>query len=372
MIINHSPPGAHPIDTVFHLLTWLAIPLEGTTSSARRSHHKGYRYQHGKPSIDSRKYPHRCIIEKDRVDQSSNKGNQFIGRKDTIAEFELEHCQWAIDSEQGNQSNYNHSTKVYDPKPEVSYPAPSENDPQHNEHKSHKNEQYVAQVDSSVGGKTAINHPKGKNLIGSFHQPSLVVSDPDILSTLPTEDLRSGLGEVIKHGVIADAALFKFIEDKAISLMRRDPHALSLVIKRSVEIKGRLVSVDERDDKGIRAILNYGHTVGHALEILSSNMLRHGEAVAQGMIFASLLSHSLNLISTRDIERQRLLLKELEFDMNPPALSSTKIIEIMHRDKKVEDESIRFVLPTGIGSPPVLRPVSESLIIRTLEDEGFG
>lgn len=230
----------------------------------------------------------------------------------------------------------------------------------------------LAQVDSSLGGKTAVNHPKGKNLIGSFHQPSLVVSDPSVLLTLPREELLSGMGEVVKHGVIADAALFEFIEDKAGSLVEGDPSALVHVVERSVAIKGGLVSVDERDDKGTRAILNYGHTTGHALETLSEHELRHGKAVALGLIVASRLSNSLGLIPIRDIERQRRLLEVLGFRMTPPKLSSTKIVEIMHRDKKAVEESIRFVLPTGIGSTPVLRPVSESLIIQSLEDEGYG
>ena len=230
----------------------------------------------------------------------------------------------------------------------------------------------LAQVDSSLGGKTAVNHPKGKNLIGSFHQPSLVVSDPSVLLTLPREELLSGMGEVVKHGVIADAALFKFIEDKASSLVEAGPSALVHVVERSVAIKGGLVSVDERDNKGIRAILNYGHTTGHALETLSEHELRHGEAVALGMIVASRLSNNLGLITIQDIERQMRLLEAIGFRLTPPKLCSTEIVEIMHRDKKAVGESIRFVLPTGIGRTPVLRPVSERLIIQSLEDEGYG
>ena len=230
----------------------------------------------------------------------------------------------------------------------------------------------LAQVDSSLGGKTAVNHPKGKNLRGSFHQPSLVVSDPSILRTLPREELLSGLGEAVKHGVIADADLFKFIEDKAGPLIEADPSALVHVVERSVAIKGGLVSVDERDNKGIRAILNYGHTTGHALEVLSEHELRHGEAVALGMIVASRISNSLGLIPIRDIGRQRKLLEALGLRLTPPKLGSTEIVEIMHRDKKAVGESIRFILPTGIGSTPVLRPVSETLITQSLEDEGYG
>ena len=230
----------------------------------------------------------------------------------------------------------------------------------------------LAQADSSLGGKTAVNHPRGKNLIGSFHQPSLVVSDPSLLRTLPRRELLSGLGEVAKHGVIADAALFRFIEDEAASLLEADPHALAHVVRRSVAIKGGLVSADERDDRGLRAVLNYGHTAGHALEILTGHELRHGEAVALGMIVASRISNGLGLIPSRGVERQRRLLESLGFGLTPPRLGSTEIVEIMRRDKKAVGGSIMFVLPTGIGSTPVLRPVSETLITRTLEDEGYG
>jgi 3-dehydroquinate synthase len=230
----------------------------------------------------------------------------------------------------------------------------------------------LAQVDSSLGGKTAVNHPKGKNLIGSFHQPSLVVSDPEVLLTLPKRELLSGLGEVVKHGVIADRGLFEFVEADAERLVQACPDALAHVVRRSVAIKGRLVELDEHDNKGVRAILNYGHTAGHALEITSNLELRHGEAVALGMMIASRISEKVGLMGNLDVERQRSLLEELGFEMEPPLSDPSMIVEAMHRDKKAEAGTIRFVLPTGIGDPPVLRAVSEHLIIQTLEDEGYG
>lgn len=230
----------------------------------------------------------------------------------------------------------------------------------------------LAQADSSLGGKTAVNHPKGKNLIGSFHQPSLVFSDTNLLRTLPRKEILSGLGEVVKHGVVADQTLFSFIEDNTGKLVDADPNALAYVVNRSVAIKGPLVTLDERDSKGARAILNYGHTTGHALEILSKFEMGHGEAVALGMIAASRISESLGLITSSDTERLRILLTALGFDLEPPQFNTTEIVEKMYRDKKTVKSSIRMVLPTGIGSPPVLRVVSEDLLVQTLENEGYG
>lgn len=230
----------------------------------------------------------------------------------------------------------------------------------------------LAQVDSSIGGKAAINHPKGKNLVGSFHQPSLVVSDLCLLSTLPKREILSGLGEVVKHGVIADPDLFKFVEDNSEELSNAHPEALAFVVSRSVTIKARLIELDEMETKGMRAILNYGHTVGHALEILTNLELRHGEAVALGMDIASRISERLGHIKNVDVVRQRWLLEKLGFKLKPPILDPENLIDIMHSDKKAEGGSIKFVLPTGIGRPPVLRTVPEKLIHQVLEEEWYG
>ena len=230
----------------------------------------------------------------------------------------------------------------------------------------------LAQVDSSYGGKMAVNHPKGKNLIGAFYQPSLVVSDQGILKTLPKRELLSGLGEVIKHGVIADPELFRLAETGGERLMSADPDALSEVVIRSVAIKGRLVEEDERDDRGARAILNYGHTIGHSLETLSDHGLRHGEAVALGMEVASRISLSLGLMGSRDVERQTGTLESIGFDLNPPEADLKTLMEVTHRDKKAVGDTINLVLPTGIGRTPIVKGVKDSLILETLKGMGYG
>ncbi|UCD44468.1 MAG: 3-dehydroquinate synthase [Candidatus Bathyarchaeota archaeon] len=230
----------------------------------------------------------------------------------------------------------------------------------------------LAQVDSSLGGKAAVNHPMGKNLVGAFHQPSLVVSDPELLITLPRREVLSGMAEVVKHGVIADSELFDYIEKRSGELVDTDPDALSHVVRRSVAIKARLVSLDERDSKGVRVILNYGHTAGHALETLTGHELRHGEAVAMGMEIAARISAELGLIEEVDVGRQIRLLERLGLGMTPPKVGVEDMMDAMRRDKKTERGSIRFVLPTGIGTPPVFRAVQDELISSVLEGEGYG
>ena len=229
----------------------------------------------------------------------------------------------------------------------------------------------LAQVDSSFGGKTAVNHPKGKNLIGAFYQPSLVISDTGILRTLPERELLSGLGEVVKHGVIADPELFRLTEAEGGRLLEADPGALSEVVVRSVAVKGRLIEEDEREE-GARAILNYGHTAGHALEILSEGGLRHGEAVALGMEVAAEIANGMDLFKAEDKERQRAVLDSLGFNLEPPKVDMNKVMAAMHRDKKAVGGAINFVLPTGIGSTPVLRGLSDDLIADTMERMGYG
>lgn len=230
----------------------------------------------------------------------------------------------------------------------------------------------LAQVDSSIGGKAAVNHPLGKNLIGAFHQPSVVVSDQDLLRTLPKRELLSGLGEVVKHGVIADPRLFELAEDQSESMIKADPEALEEAVLRSVAIKEKLVERDERDNKGLRAILNYGHTLGHALETLSGHGLRHGEAVALGMEFAASISVEAGTFKAKEAERQTRTLEGLGFDLEPPKADPPGLVAAMRLDKKAVGSTINFVMPTGIGSTPILRPVSEDRIIHTLEEAGYG
>ena len=230
----------------------------------------------------------------------------------------------------------------------------------------------LAQVDSAVGGKAAVNHPRGKNLIGSFHQPSLVVADPSLLRTLPRRELLSGLAEVVKYGVIADAELFSLLEAKADEILGRDLRVLTEVVARCCAIKARLVEVDERDTRGLRAALNYGHTVGHALESLTHHGMRHGEAVAVGMAVAARLSERLGIMDADDVERQRRLLRRLGLRTALPRLAVAALLGAMRRDKKAEAGAIRFVLPTGIGKPPILRAVEDDVIILVLEGCGDG
>jgi 3-dehydroquinate synthase len=210
----------------------------------------------------------------------------------------------------------------------------------------------LSQVDSCLGGKAAVNHPKGKNLIGSFHQPSLCVVDPGLLITLPDEEFISGLAEVIKYGVIADAELFETLESSLQGILDRRMPLLTELIARCLSIKARFVEADEMDVKGYRAALNYGHTVGHAVEHLTG--MRHGEAVALGMIVEAGVSRRLGLFPGEDEERLSRLLEAAGLKKMPPKLDPSRVVEAMRRDKKAEAKSPRLALPTGIGRHPRL------------------
>ena len=227
----------------------------------------------------------------------------------------------------------------------------------------------LSQVDSGIGGKAAVNHPKGKNLIGAFHQPSVVIIDPYLLRTLPRRELISGLAEVLKYGVIADSEIFNILEKRRDDVLRKEMDVLIDVISRCCAIKAGFVELDERDTEGVRAALNYGHTTGHALEILTHLEMSHGEAVAVGMNVAAQISDRLGLIEKEDVERQRRLLKRLGLETDLPDVDPSELLKAMYRDKKVEKNTIRYVLPTGIGSPPILRAVQDSVISQVLEDK---
>ena len=224
----------------------------------------------------------------------------------------------------------------------------------------------LAMVDSSIGGKTAVNHPKGKNLVGRFHQPSQVLIDPMFLETLPEREKRSGLAEVIKYSVIADAQLFELLEDKTLDELSLED--MVEIITRCATTKAYYVERDEEDSKGIRAALNYGHTLGHAVETLSKHVLNHGEGVAIGMIAAALISKDSDLLSELDYIRIHNLVEKYKLPSKIPNLDHSKIIEVMRRDKKAEDGKIRFVLPSGIGREPVLRYVGDKTLERRLEE----
>ncbi len=208
----------------------------------------------------------------------------------------------------------------------------------------------LAQVDSSIGGKTAVNIPEGKNIIGAFHQPELVVSDIATLDTLPDAEFRSGLAEVLKYGMILDRELFGMMESRADSLLHKDADILEKVVARCGAIKASIVQQDERDS-GKRLILNYGHTLGHALEAASGYQWRHGEAVALGMLFAARMSVKSGLLAQDDLQRLHGLMSALCLPTHiERKIDAQTVMRFMNSDKKSRDGKIRFVLPTGIGS----------------------
>ena len=207
----------------------------------------------------------------------------------------------------------------------------------------------LAQVDSSVGGKTAINHPLGKNMIGAFHQPRAVISDVATLDTLPDRELRAGLAEVIKHGFALDAAFVDWLESNVDSLLKRDAAALTYAVKKSCELKARVVAADERET-GERALLNFGHTFGHAIETGAGyGAWLHGEAVAAGMVMAAELSALMGHLKKTDVARVRTLLKRAGLPIAGPALPPERLIDLMALDKKAAKGKTRFVVLESIG-----------------------
>ena len=225
----------------------------------------------------------------------------------------------------------------------------------------------LSQVDASVGGKTAIDHPKGKNLIGAFHQPKLVLIDVETLRTLPLREIRAGLVEVIKAGVIMDLPLFAQIEENLYPLLRSDSRTLIDVICRACEDKVHVVMRDEKES-GLRETLNYGHTFGHALEALTDyNTYKHGEAVAIGMNCAARLAVNLGMLSGADYERQKALLVRTGLPIALPAsIAPRMLIEAMYLDKKTRDAHLRLVLPTRIGEVVVRGDVPEAKVAEAI------
>lgn len=228
----------------------------------------------------------------------------------------------------------------------------------------------LSMVDSSVGGKTGINHPRGKNLIGAFHQPVGVIIDLETLTTLPDREYRSGLAEVVKYGVILDDEFFTYLEHNVAGLNSRDPEVLRHVIARSCILKADVVRQDEYETTGMRAVLNYGHTFGHAFEALAGySALLHGEAVSIGMICASRLAESLGRISTDDTRRQKKLLAALHLPVAVPVDLQNRhdeIVQCMMLDKKTEGRELRFVLPTRIGHVEIVRGILPDVALRCL------
>ena len=224
----------------------------------------------------------------------------------------------------------------------------------------------LAQVDSSVGGKTAINHPIGKNMIGAFYQPERVVCDLHTLQSLPARELSAGLAEVIKYGPIADMAFFDWIETNLDALLQRDPQALAYAVQRSCEIKAYVVGQDERES-GLRAILNFGHTFGHAIEAgLGFGEWLHGEAVGCGMVMAAQLSHRLGLVDAAFTERLTALIARAALPTVGPDLGVEAYLHHMRVDKKAEAGDIRFVLIDPPGTA-VVRGAPDALVSEVVQ-----
>ncbi len=234
----------------------------------------------------------------------------------------------------------------------------------------------LAMVDAAIGGKTGVNHPGGKNLIGAFQQPRLVLIDPSVLATLPVQEFRAGMAEVIKYGVIGDSELFAALEAAALKdptgdggLASREALGEALLqslLERSAAAKARVVAADEREG-GLRAILNYGHTLGHCVETLSGyGTYLHGEAVGLGMLAAGALSRHLGLWSAQDESRQRALIAAAGLPLNWPPLDPEAVLACLQGDKKVRQGKVRFVLPTAIGQVLIRDDIDPGLIRQVL------
>ena len=221
----------------------------------------------------------------------------------------------------------------------------------------------IAQVDSSVGGKTAVNHPKGKNLIGAFYQPKFVLIDVNVLKSLPEREFKSGLAEVIKHGIIIDKGLFEYIEGNLTKILSLDYQSVEQIVSRSCKAKANIVEQDEKE-QNIRAILNYGHTVGHSIEAVAEyGVFRHGEAVSIGMAVAAKIAVNMGLMDAEEANRQNKLLADSGLPTKFPDLDIDQIINTIRLDKKVKDNrKIRFVLAKEIGKAIVVENVTDEQI----------
>ncbi len=223
----------------------------------------------------------------------------------------------------------------------------------------------LAQVDSSVGGKTGINHEKGKNLIGAFYQPKLVLIDVSTLDTLPEREYISGLAEVVKYGIVYDADLFAFICDNTDKLLARDKNCLMSVVTRSCEIKASVVTRDEKE-AGLRAILNFGHTIGHAVESLTDyKTYLHGEAISIGMVLAARISEKMGYSMSADTDKIISLLRKLKLPVEPPSFNRESYMTAILHDKKVKSGRITFVLNNGIGSYSLVNITDVGSLLKT-------
>ena len=220
----------------------------------------------------------------------------------------------------------------------------------------------LAQVDSSVGGKTAINHPRGKNMIGAFHQPLAVVADVSALDSLPERELKAGIAEVIKHGFILDGDFVTWLEANIEGLLQREPQALTYAVRRSCELKAGVVAQDEREG-GLRAILNFGHTFGHAIEAgMGYGEWLHGEAVAAGMVMAAELSYRLGGLDRPGVDRVRALVHRAGLPTRGAPLAIERYLNLMQVDKKAAAGKVRFVVLEGIGTAALRGNVDEAVV----------
>jgi 3-dehydroquinate synthase len=225
----------------------------------------------------------------------------------------------------------------------------------------------LAQVDSAVGGKTAVNHPGGKNLIGAFHQPVAVLCDTATLATLPPRELRAGLAEVIKYGLLCDAALFEWLEAHLGELLAARPEAIAHVVRRSCEIKALIVGRDEREERGDRALLNLGHTFGHAVESATGyRKWLHGEAVAAGLVMAAAMSRELGLVSPEELVRVHTLIERAGLPTRAAGVEPGTVLEHMALDKKVLGGRLRLVLLRRIGNAFLTADYTDEALERTL------
>lgn len=225
----------------------------------------------------------------------------------------------------------------------------------------------AAMVDASIGGKVAVNLPQGKNLVGAFYQPRMVLADVSALSTLGRRELAEGWAEAIKHGLILDEGLFDVFEEHAEELMELSPEVSTEVIRRSVAIKARVVAEDERETLGRRILLNYGHTIGHALEAAAGyGKYLHGEAVSVGMMGAAFISQRMGMIGDEVVDRQRRLLERFDLPTSSPDVAPQRVLEAMSLDKKTEGGSIRWVLLDGLGKAVVRSDVRSDIVESTV------
>jgi 3-dehydroquinate synthase len=225
----------------------------------------------------------------------------------------------------------------------------------------------LAMVDSSVGGKTGVNHPRGKNLIGAFHQPIGVWIDTAVLATLPDREYRSGLAEVVKYGVILDPDLFAYLEMNAAAILQREGPVVRTVIHRCCRLKADVVEQDEREESGRRSILNYGHTFAHAFETVGGyGVWLHGEAVAAGMMCAARLAEARGLLASGIADRQKKLLDLFGLPTAPGGWSADDLLAVMRQDKKSASDRLRFVLPRRLGEVALFDDVTESEIRKVL------